>query len=222
MPKHRKAAIQRMLSRAVGRRERALRALLSERDAIIERLPKTHQEAAQRLTDWPALATVDYRNKVVKTPRDNCHPQIVEFYVHLNRALAARGFPFYAFEFYRSPERQKRLKAQGVSKAGAWESPHNFGCAVDIVHAKRFWDIPVRQWSVIGAIGKEVARKRGIPIVWGGDWSFYDPAHWELEHWRNLRTALRDLEANGVELPTDDALRFAALEEHWRKLAKAV
>lgn len=64
-------------------------------------------------------------------------------------------------------------------------SPHQFGMAVDIAHLTRAWDLTAKEWAVIGLIGKEVARKRKIRIVWGGDFkSIYDPAHWELADWK--------------------------------------
>lgn len=158
-------------------------------DAPKPLLSKTHQAAAQRLTDWPALKEVSYLNKVVKTSWEGAHPLMVLFYRDLNKELAARGFPFYAHCFLRSAEAQYDAFRRGASKARPGQSPHNYGCAVDIIHAKRGWDIDREQWEVIGAIGKEVARKRGIPVVWGGDFqSLWDPAHWELEYWRDLRT----------------------------------
>ncbi|QCS37219.1 hypothetical protein [Tortoise microvirus 70] len=59
--------------------------------------------------------------------------------------------------------------------------------AVDIVHFGRYWDLSPKEWAVVGLIGKEVARRRNIKIVWGGDWRFWDPAHWELKDWKALR-----------------------------------
>ena len=40
---------------------------------------------------------------------------------------------FKIFETYRSPDRQTSMIAQGVSKAGPWQSAHQFGLAVDFV-----------------------------------------------------------------------------------------
>ena len=41
---------------------------------------------------------------------------------------------------------------------------------------------------MIGGVGKEVARKMGLRVTWGGDFkSLYDPAHWELTDWRTVR-----------------------------------
>lgn len=42
-------------------------------------------------------------------------------------------FRFEIFETFRSPVRQLHLKAEGVSKAGAWQSAHQYGLAADFV-----------------------------------------------------------------------------------------
>lgn len=42
-------------------------------------------------------------------------------------------FCFEVFETFRSPARQIRLKREGTSKAGPWQSAHQFGLAVDFV-----------------------------------------------------------------------------------------
>lgn len=41
--------------------------------------------------------------------------------------------PLYAFETFRSVERQESLFIAGRSKARAWQSAHNYGLAVDFV-----------------------------------------------------------------------------------------
>lgn len=108
----------------------------------------------------------------------------------------------YPFYFVRTHDEQDRLYAKGVTKAKGGESPHNYGCAVDQVHYSRYWDLTKKEWAVIGLIGKEVARRRNIKIVWGGDWGFYDPAHWELRDWRHYRAAAKRHEE--LYGPTED------------------
>lgn len=80
-------------------------------------------------------------------------------------------------------DRQNRLYDEGVTKARAGNSPHNYGLAVDIVHGTKAWKIDDLEWTMLGQIGKEAARKANVKIEWGGDWSFYDPAHWQLKDW---------------------------------------
>lgn len=186
--KHLRRAIQRLLRMNSTKKERAKKpALVLGKVDLTVKIPKTYQHAATSLVDWSVINHVGHDQRLVKTSRHGMHPRMVEFYLKFSNQLECRGIPMYAFEFYRSPERQNRLKEQGVSKAGAGSSPHQYGCAVDIIHSTKLWDITEKQWAVIGAIGKEVARKMNLKVVWGGDWGFYDPAHWELANWREYR-----------------------------------
>ena len=179
----RNRTIQRWFRRFLARVARQKQPTLERREPVF-RLPETYQAAARSLVDFEALNKIQYRErKLILRPELN-DEKILEFLKAFQKELERRGYPFYAFELFRSGKRQDELKLQGRSKAGAGSSPHNYGCAVDIVHTYRYWDLTTKEWAVIGAIGKEVARKRHIKIVWGGDWSFYDPAHWELEDWR--------------------------------------
>lgn len=91
----------------------------------------------------------------------------------------------YAHNMVRTSAQQQELYVRGVSKAKGFDSPHPNGCAVDIVHSTRAWDLTKSEWSMLGHIGKELAAQNGFKLVWGGDWSFYDPAHWELANWRS-------------------------------------
>lgn len=187
----------------------AARPLPSESGHLLKRLPKDHVQAARTLVDMSTLNSSGYRKKLLFAPWERSHPDILEFERRFRKELQRRGIPMFAFEFYRSGERQDELKQQGRSKAGAGSSPHNYGCAVDIVHYPRFWDLTPKQWAVIGAIGKEVARKANIPISWGGEWNFYDPAHWELADWRLHREAQELMAAQGIDIPVEDRAYFA-------------
>lgn len=143
---------------------------------------KKHIDAAKGLVEKPD--TQAKAQERMKVNAKLAHPQIIAFWERFDAELAKRKYPFIAFEMYRSNERQNRLLKQGVTKAKGGSSPHNYGMAVDVVHSKRFWDLTRTEWDIIGAIGKEVARKLGIKVEWGGDWDFYDPAHWQLAEWR--------------------------------------
>lgn len=157
-----------------------------------------HQTAARGLSDRAAVQTLQYRNAVVKCSADDTHPLIAEFYRHFQKALEQRAYPLFAVEMHRSNARQVSLRDKGTSKAGPGQSPHNWGCAVDIIHLTRGWNLSKAEWDIIGLIGKEVARKRKIPIVWGGDWKFWDPAHWELANWRDLRGVFDEVVQSGA------------------------
>lgn len=147
-------------------------------------LPGSHQAAAQSLVDRGTADSIALSSRQLKASRDGSVPDILDFSAAFLKDLQARGMPFFPHCFLRSGEQQNNLYHQGVTKARAGESPHNWGMAVDIVHYTRLWNLNKKEWAVIGLIGKEVARRRNIKITWGGDWSFYDPAHWELADWK--------------------------------------
>lgn len=97
------------------------------------------------------------------------------------------GVPMFAHCVVRSMAEQTQRFVEGHSKARAGESAHNFGFAIDLIHSLRAWDLPRESWEDIGHIGKEVAAQNGLKLVWGGDWkTLWDPAHWELQGWRDL------------------------------------
>ncbi len=204
--------LRRAIQRLIRRTENKGRADCTQRAPVeVFKLPLTFQDAAKALSTPSVVQGLDYREKVVKTVRDGTHPKIVEFYQKFNRELKNRGIPMYAFCFYRSAKRQNNLYAMGNTKAKAGDSPHNWGLAVDIVHTQRFWDLTPREWAVIGAIGKEVARRMKLKVNWGGDWDFYDPAHWQLENWKEYREEQRKLNLAGVTFSKEED-RFAELD----------
>lgn len=148
-------------------------------------MTETYQDAAQSLVDRAALSSGAFRKRETSWTKEGSSPDILKFAVKLTEELKRRGMPFFIHELYRGKERQNELHAKGNSKARFGSSPHNFGMAVDIVHYGRFWELSLKEWAIIGLIGKECARKANLKVTWGGDWSFYDPAHWELSDWKN-------------------------------------
>lgn len=88
-------------------------------------------------------------------------------------------FRFEIFETFRSPKRQIHLRAEGTSKAGPWQSAHQYGLAADFVpflnevEAARvgrkatgwYWpEVTNEAWKILG----ERAAKAGLvrPINW--------------------------------------------------------
>jgi len=102
------------------------------------------------------------------------------------------GIPLFTHCLRRTNEEQTKLYVKGRSKARAGQSPHNYAMAVDIIHGVQAWNIPPQSWRILGHIGHETAVQKGIDIVWGGDWKFFDPAHWELGNWRDLKQYYSD------------------------------
>lgn len=148
---------------------------------------KDYIEAAYGLARSKAFKDIKVREKQTSVQFEGVHEDIVKFWKGMYKACKARNIPVIAFEMLRSPERQDELYKAGRSKARGYQSPHQFGMAVDIVHATDYWQITKKQWDIIGSIGFEVARKNKIDIEWGGKFKkFYDPAHWQIKNWCEL------------------------------------
>lgn len=176
---------RRVIQRLVRRSSRpAPRGLSIEGPPVAVRLPATHQAAAQSLVNRDIANGIALSNRVLATSTEGADDDILRFSQALLRDLRKRGLPFFPHIYFRNEETQNRLRKQGVSKAKWGQSAHNFGMAVDIVHFGKYWDLTPLQWAVIGLIGKEVARRLNLKVTWGGDWKFYDPAHWELSDWK--------------------------------------
>ena len=152
-----------------------------------------YQTALRQLMDKPFLLTQKYRaqqGRAVRTtawrdPDTGVQP-IVVFERALISDFRSRGIPMFAHCVVRTHAEQDELFEKGRSKARAGQSPHNYGMAVDLVHSKFAWKLDLKSWEIIGHIGYEVAGRLGIGIEWGGEWNFYDPAHWQLANWREL------------------------------------
>lgn len=92
------------------------------------------------------------------------------------------------FETYRSPARQLRLRAMGATKAGPWQSGHQFGLAADIVpvdeEGRWYWPPATSEvWNELRSNALRVGLD--APISW-------DRAH--VEHsgmLADIRTILR-------------------------------
>lgn len=155
-------------------------------------LPATHQAAAQSLVEMVVVQGIPYKNRTLRESRVGVAPDMLRFSLAFQKELQRRGMPFFVHDYVRTKEEQNALHKRGISKAKWGQSPHNFGMAADIVHFGKYWDLTKLQWDVIGLIGKEVARRCNIKVTWGGDWNFYDPAHWELADWKK-RAIARDV-----------------------------
>ena len=155
-------------------------------------LPPNLKAAFDALVDFGAVQSVQWRNKVVFS-HDGVHPDMIVFVLAFVKECGERGLPLFPIELVRDQARQDMLFRQGRSKARFGASAHNYGMAVDMVHLTRFWDMSEKQWAAIAVIGKEVARKRGLKVTWGGDWNFYDPAHWELTDWKQRKGWMADV-----------------------------
>lgn len=147
---------------------------------------KNNRTALRSIMDRPFCQSVKYGEQQWRAPREGAHPSILDFSDKLVRYMRVLDVPMFPYCFVRSSAEQDAAYAAGNSKAQAGESPHNYGMAVDIIHGRYGWEIDKAAWAMIGHIGKEIAAKNGLKLTWGGDWKFYDPAHWELSEWRSI------------------------------------
>lgn len=103
------------------------------------------------------------------------------------------GYEMALLEGYRSPERQAMLAAKGsnVTMAGAWQSYHQYGLAVDcafykggklVISEKDPW--AMRGYELYGQVAEQVG------LTWGGRWQMMDLGHVE---WRkpSAKAAIR-------------------------------
>lgn len=150
-------------------------------------VPGSHMAAAMGLTAFPVIASKAFRDREYRASTEGADPDLLRFAQAFTRDLKKRGYPFYIHTITRSKADQEAAFAKGVSKARFGQSPHNFGKAADIVHFGKGWNLTKKEWDVLGLIGKEVARRLNLKVTWGGDWKFYDPAHWELTDWKKAK-----------------------------------
>lgn len=137
------------------------------------------------------IKTPKYKEQQKRALREGAHPDIVEFADKLVKRFRDMGIPMFPHCIVRTESEQADAYMRGVSKVNPFVGPYpHQAFAVDIIHGVLGWmdnpSIP-HAWDIVGHLGKEVALSMGIKIVWGGDWNvLYDPAHFELDGWRDL------------------------------------
>ena len=154
----------------------------------------SYSQARQALLRPGFFETRTWKNQKDRADRVGAHPDILLFEKRFVSAMKAIGIPMFAHCVMRTNEEQQRLYNKGVSKALPGLSPHQHGLAVDIIHSTLAWNLPKppgdtsakKCWELIGVMGKEVAQANSIDIEWGGDWKFWDPAHWQIRNWQDF------------------------------------
>lgn len=223
--------IQRFLRKFFAGVYRDKGAIPEKRAPQIIRIPRKYTDVAKSLVDKEWLQTATYKRHMGDVDWAKTHPDIKAFAIRFIKECETRGIPMQVFELYRSHERQENLKAQGRSNAGAGKSPHQYGCAVDIISSRHGWNYTDRQWELIGVIGREVARKMNLKIVWGGDWDgdgdiydnrLFDAAHWELKDWRDYRAELYMQRPRYVAVPKFSPEWFANAQAYLKAERKGV
>lgn len=154
-------------------------------DSLPEPAAITYAQAVKGIRNLDFCLSQKFLEQQTRADREGAHPDMVEFEGAVVRRMRKLGVPMFAQCVMRGQDEQTRAYVSGNSHAKWGESPHNYGCGADIIHGILAWSIPRKSWEVIGHIGKEISVAKGIPVVWGGDFSrLWDPAHWELKNWR--------------------------------------
>lgn len=158
-------------------------------DQEFERFSQTAEvplaSAAQRMAvEKEYFVSPSYLSQQDRADWQHVHPDMLRFASQLIETLRKRNVPFYAHSAYRTEAEQAALFRDKRTKSKYPRAAHCQGAAVDIVHSRYHWMLEKGEWDYIGKVGKDLAHRLGLKITWGGDWSFYDPAHWELYGWQ--------------------------------------
>lgn len=157
-------------------------------EPVAEDLPYAHGLIAVR--DREFILGAKFSEQQSRANRKGANIDILDFERAMVRRMRRLHVPMFAHCILRTPEEQDALYIQGRSQLKGKKGAHVYGCAVDLIHGTRGWDLSRKTWELIGHIGKEVAASLQVKLVWGGDWDFFDPAHWELKDWQKLPHAV--------------------------------
>ncbi|WP_137934845.1 M15 family metallopeptidase [Mesorhizobium comanense] len=144
------------------------------------------RQSLAAIADRQFCLGVKYSEQQMRADRDGAHPDIIEFGRLLVKRMRRLDVPMFESTMWRTMDDQQSAYVLGHSNAKPGQSAHNYGCAVDVIHGVKGWNLSRQEWSIIGHVGKELAAQRGFKLTWGGDWQrLWDPAHWELTEWRS-------------------------------------
>ena len=163
-----------------------------------------HWDAPARLCARGFLDTTPYLTQMHKADWQQCDPRLMRWAALFCELARKRGVPLYVHSAFRTEAQQAALVAKGHSKTPYPRSAHNNGEAVDIVHGVFHWTLTKQEWALLGVLGRlaldrvnsSIHRPKRLPsgvnplhyeklaLDWGGDWSFYDPAHWQISTYR--------------------------------------
>lgn len=109
---------------------------------------------------------------------EGVHPDLIRV---VEDAIVSTPIDFMITEGLRTAQRQAALVRAGASRT--LKSRHLTGHAVDVaalVDGQVRWDWPL--YARLAAAFKAAAARRGVALVWGGDWrSLKDGPHFELD-----------------------------------------
>lgn len=142
---------------------------------------------SQKAMAAAGLKTPAARAQVARRQTRFCYTSGPVFFLgqQVVAAMQRIGWDAKIFEFERSPAKQEAAFARGASKARAWQSPHQYGLAVDIIHRTRGWPpFKDRFWADLNATVRAVGTKYKCNLTHGYDWG-WDAAHIELKEWKD-------------------------------------
>lgn len=152
----------------------------------------------ERLKAPQHLKTENYLRQTRRADWTHADPRLIVWSAIFQKMMEKRGIPLYVHSCLRGKAEQNDLVAKGNSKVRYPNSAHNIGEAVDIVHGVFHWDLNKDEWHMLYVIGmlaldrlnQTLKAANKLQLVWGGKWSFYDPAHWEVADYRSRSRTL--------------------------------
>lgn len=106
---------------------------------------------------------------------ENAQRSFIERATILYTTAESLGAPIRFHIYYRGPDEQDELFNSGVSKAKAYESPHQYGLAADFHFANYGWDVPASWWNWIDDMARQIGLETGV--FWN------DGNHLQLQGW---------------------------------------
>lgn len=156
--------------------------------------------APARLQAPQHMKSESYMGQIRRADWSHTDPRLIVWAATFQRLAAKRGVPLYVHCALRPKSVQDQLLKQGRTKAAYPRSAHNIGEAVDIVHGTFHWQMNEQEWQYIAVLGRlaldrvnaRLKKANKLALSWGGDWSFYDPAHWEISDYRSRIRSLKE------------------------------
>ena len=82
-----------------------------------------------------------YQQQLMRANRDGADERLVRFENRFITRLQKLHVPMFAHVFVRSEAEQAVAYRSGNSRAKPGQSPHQYGCAVDIIHGIKGWEL---------------------------------------------------------------------------------
>ena len=133
------------------------------------------------------------------------------------RKMQDAGYPARTYDIFRHPDVQYLKKREKKSRAGPFQSPHQYYEAADIAHPTLAWSVSDEYWDALAMAARAVASELNVTLELGYDWG-WDKAHIELAEWRDVREQI------GERVPTQSELdlRFEELLPNvWKQYKKS-